>query len=152
VSVSVRKAAEGQRRTTTSGRGDAAEQEAMREAVLYVRRERSVVAPDDLTSPHNEPRVAAAMALSWARSAGAGGLWNTRGRARAHVQPMREVILGARRERTVLAADDPASPYNEPRVAAATTLSWVRSAGAGALWYTPEREDDAGSGPAGAGP
>lgn len=92
------------------------------------------------------------MALSWARSAGAGGLWNTRGRARAHVQPMREVILGARRERTVLAADDPASPYNEPRVAAATTLSWVRSAGAGALWYTPEREDDAGSGPAGAGP
>uniref|UniRef100_A0A0E0KKY5 Uncharacterized protein n=1 Tax=Oryza punctata TaxID=4537 RepID=A0A0E0KKY5_ORYPU len=144
VSVSVRSAAARTRRTTTSGREDAADQEAMREAILYVRRERSVLAPDDLTSPHNEPRVAAAVALSWSRSAGAGELWNTPGRERAHVEPMRKAILDARRESSVLAADAPASPYNEPRVAAAATLSWVRSAGAGALWNTPEREDDAG--------
>uniref|UniRef100_J3LUC5 ELM2 domain-containing protein n=1 Tax=Oryza brachyantha TaxID=4533 RepID=J3LUC5_ORYBR len=116
--------------TSGSGSGSGHADKEMREAILRVRLERSVLAPDDAASSYRELGLDPDMAskLGLLRSAAAGG-----DLADVEQKQIPEVFLSVRRERSVLAPDDASSSYRElgldPDMA--SKLGLLRSAAAG---------------------
>ncbi|XP_015690132.2 uncharacterized protein LOC107303816 [Oryza brachyantha] len=132
VSTWMRSAAAGKlwKATSGSGSGSGHADKEMREAILRVRLERSVLAPDDAASSYRELGLDPDMAskLGLLRSAAAGG-----DLADVEQKQIPEVFLSVRRERSVLAPDDASSSYRElgldPDMA--SKLGLLRSAAAG---------------------
>ncbi|KAF0912282.1 hypothetical protein E2562_013963 [Oryza meyeriana var. granulata] len=96
----------------------------MREAILHVRRGRSVLAPDDPASPYREPRPAA-VSKAGKPSPGPGPVTRSQGRLLQGQQQQGLAAGVALQGQQVLAAT------------VASKLRWVRSAATGTLWATP---------------